>query len=68
MDEMEKMYSLEKMYSSAQLAKQVAEKLGLNQKEALELYKDLAQIGNGPVKDALHALSVKGGRKDGGHA
>lgn len=60
---MEKMYSLEKMYSSA---KQVAEKLGLNQKEALELYKDLARIGNGPVKDALHALSVKGGRKDGG--
>ena len=66
MDKMEKMYSLEKMYSSAQLAKQVAEKLGLNQKEALELYKDLARIGNGPVKDALHALSVKGGRKDGG--
>lgn len=49
-----KMY---KTHSSSQLAKQVARKLRLSQEDGLKLYKELSQISNGFVKDALDALT-----------
>lgn len=45
-------------YDSSVLARQVSEILKLNQEDSLKLYKDLSQLSNGPVKDALHALSM----------
>lgn len=46
-----------KEHNSSALAKQVADKLKLNQEESLKLYKELSQIPNGMVKDALDVLS-----------
>ena len=46
-----------KTHSSSQLAKQVARKLRLSQEDGLKLYKELSQIPNGFVKDALDALT-----------
>lgn len=45
------------VYSSSSLAKQVSEKLGLNEADGLALYKELAEIPDGHVKDALYRLS-----------
>lgn len=47
-----------KTHNSSALAKQVSEKLGLDQAGGLELYKELTQVPDGRVKDALHALSA----------
>ena len=48
---------MHKTHNSSQLSKQVAEKLHLNQEDGLRLYKELSQIPNGFVKDALDALT-----------
>lgn len=48
---------MHKTHNSSNLAKQVAEKLHLNQEDGLRLYKELSQIPNGFVKDALDALT-----------
>lgn len=48
---------MERPYNSSALAKQVAGKLKLNQKDEMCLYKELSQIPDGSVKDALNALS-----------
>lgn len=50
-------------YNSSALAKQVAVKLNLSQADELALYKELSQISNGPVKDALAALSETPGKR-----
>lgn len=47
---------MHKTHNSSELAKRVSEKLKLNQEDSLELYKELSQLPDGHVKDALSAL------------
>lgn len=49
---------MSRTHDSSTLAKQVSEILHMNQKENLKLYKELSQIPNGSVKDALDELSL----------
>lgn len=42
--------------NSSELARQVSEILKLSQEDGLKLYKELSQMPNGPVKDALEGL------------
>ncbi len=44
-------------YNSSALAKQVSDKMKLSQEEDLELYNELSQLGNGPVKKILDTLT-----------
>lgn len=46
-------------HNSSRMAKDVAVKLRLNQADELLLYKELSQIPDGPVKDAIAALVAK---------
>lgn len=46
-------------YNSSELAARIAKKLNMNEENELQLFKELSQIGDGPVKDALDALSRK---------
>lgn len=46
-------------YNSSELSARIAKKLNMNQEEGLKLYKELSQMENGPVKDALNALCVE---------
>lgn len=48
---------MNKRHNSSALTKQVSERLGLNQEDGLKLFKELSQIPDGPVKDALNVLS-----------
>lgn len=50
---------MHKSINSSELAKQVSEKLQLSQADGLGLYKELSQISDGFVKDALSALLEK---------
>lgn len=49
---------MDKPYNTSELAKQVSETLNLNQQKGLELYKELSQLPNGCVKEALDTLSL----------
>lgn len=49
---------MKKLHDSSALAKQVAEKMGMDQKTGMELYKELSQISNGHVKDILDELTA----------
>lgn len=44
-------------YNSSELAAQVAAKLGYEKDQELLLYRELSQVPNGAVKDALAALA-----------
>lgn len=50
-------------YNSSELSARIAKKLNLNQEEGLKLYKELSQMKNGPVKDALDALCTEDPKK-----
>lgn len=49
---------MKKLHDSSALAKQVAEKMGMDQRAGMELYKELSQISNGHVKDVLDELTA----------
>lgn len=49
---------MHKSHNSSELARQVSERLHLNQEDGLRLYEELSQIPNGYVKDALDLLSA----------
>lgn len=49
---------MSKQYNSSELAKQVSEILNMSQQRSLELYKELSQLPNGCIKEALDALSL----------
>lgn len=59
---------MDKAYNSSELAKQVSVKLKLSQAEGLELYKELSQIQNGRVKEALDMLTRPSAGKECGTA
>lgn len=46
-----------KHYNSSELAKQVSEKLGLNQEDSLRLYKELSQVSSGMIQQVLDMLT-----------
>lgn len=54
---MERRKNMNKPYNSSALAKQVSEKLGLDEERGLKLYKELSQVPNGMIKEVLDILS-----------